>query len=232
MKMVSRFVALVSAAMVLTALVPNSASATTIPVVNPSFEDPAGPFGSSCGAECTFRVGSIPGWSNGGDSGQIQLNTAVNSSEFNYVADETQYAWIGGTAGPISQTVSALALAGTTYTLQVDVGFRKDIFQNSTVTLIVGSNTILAIGIPQEFSGNWSNYTASYTATGLDASQPISISLAVGPATAQSDFDNVRLDATVTPLPSTWLMLLSGFVGLGYFAYRGTKNKAAANAAA
>ena len=28
-----------------------------------------------------------------------------------------------------------------------------------------------------------------------------------------------------TPLPSTWLMLLSGFVGLGFFAYRGTKKR-------
>jgi hypothetical protein len=35
-----------------------------------------------------------------------------------------------------------------------------------------------------------------------------------------------------TPLPSTWLMLLSGFVGLGFFAYRGTKNRSAALAAA
>jgi hypothetical protein len=30
-----------------------------------------------------------------------------------------------------------------------------------------------------------------------------------------------------TPLPSTWLMLLSGFVGLGYFAYRGSKKAVA-----
>jgi hypothetical protein len=30
-----------------------------------------------------------------------------------------------------------------------------------------------------------------------------------------------------TPLPSTWLMLLSGFVGLGLFAYRGTKKGSA-----
>jgi hypothetical protein len=29
-----------------------------------------------------------------------------------------------------------------------------------------------------------------------------------------------------TPLPSTWLMLLSGFVGLGFMAYRGKKNPA------
>ena len=35
-----------------------------------------------------------------------------------------------------------------------------------------------------------------------------------------------------TPLPSTWLMLLSGVVGLGFFAYRGTKKNAAALAAA
>jgi hypothetical protein len=38
--------------------------------------------------------------------------------------------------------------------------------------------------------------------------------------------------AATTPLPSTWLMLLSGFVGLGYVAYRGTKKNAAALAAA
>ena len=40
------------------------------------------------------------------------------------------------------------------------------------------------------------------------------------------------LSPAPTPLPSTWLMLLSGFVGLGFFAYRGTKKNAAALAAA
>ena len=37
---------------------------------------------------------------------------------------------------------------------------------------------------------------------------------------------------TETPLPSTWPMLIAGFVGLGFFAYRGTKKKSAALAAA
>ena len=37
---------------------------------------------------------------------------------------------------------------------------------------------------------------------------------------------------TTTPLPTTWLMLLSGFVGLGLFAYRGSKKSAGAFAAA
>ena len=37
---------------------------------------------------------------------------------------------------------------------------------------------------------------------------------------------------TETPLPSTWFMLLGGFVGFGFFAYRGMKNNSAAFAAA
>jgi hypothetical protein len=37
---------------------------------------------------------------------------------------------------------------------------------------------------------------------------------------------------TQTPLPSTWTMLIAGFVGLGFFAYRGTRKSAAALAAA
>jgi hypothetical protein len=35
-----------------------------------------------------------------------------------------------------------------------------------------------------------------------------------------------------TPLPSTWTMLIVGYFGLGFFAYRGSKKKAAAIAAA
>jgi hypothetical protein len=35
-----------------------------------------------------------------------------------------------------------------------------------------------------------------------------------------------------TPLPSTWTMLIAGFVGLGFLAYRGTKKNTAALAAA
>jgi hypothetical protein len=37
---------------------------------------------------------------------------------------------------------------------------------------------------------------------------------------------------TVTPLPSTWTMLIAGFVGLGLFAYRGTRKSPSFNAGA
>jgi hypothetical protein len=44
-------------------------------------------------------------------------------------------------------------------------------------------------------------------------------------------FDVLAADVSTTPLPSTWLMLLGGFVGLGFFAYRGTKKRTALAAA-
>ena len=37
-----------------------------------------------------------------------------------------------------------------------------------------------------------------------------------------------NVTVSTTPLPSTWLMLLSGFLGLGFLAYRGTKKNAVA----
>jgi hypothetical protein len=52
-----------------------------------------------------------------------------------------------------------------------------------------------------------------------------------GNPAATVSYDNLGFTLTTTPLPSTWLMLLSGFVGLGYFAYRGTKKNAALAAA-
>lgn len=39
---------------------------------------------------------------------------------------------------------------------------------------------------------------------------------------------SLSFEASPTPLPSTWFMLLSGFVGLCFFAYRGTKKRTAA----
>jgi len=40
------------------------------------------------------------------------------------------------------------------------------------------------------------------------------------------------VSVNATPLPSTWTMLIAGFAGLGFFAYRGSKNRSAALAAA
>jgi hypothetical protein len=43
---------------------------------------------------------------------------------------------------------------------------------------------------------------------------------------------NCSYTGTLTPLPSTWTMLIVGFLGVGCFAYRGNKKNVAAMAAA
>ena len=86
--------------------------------------------------------------------------------------------------------------ADTTYTLKVDLGFRKDgISSLGTVALLVGSTPVYGIGVPPTI-GNWSTFTATYTSVSADVGKTLTIQLtATG---TQSDFDNVRLDASPT----------------------------------
>ncbi len=43
---------------------------------------------------------------------------------------------------------------------------------------------------------------------------------------------SINSTVSITPLPSSWMMLIAGFLGLGYFAYCGTKKATARLAAA
>jgi hypothetical protein len=221
---IARAIALMGAA----AVVSNSANASVITVDNPSFETlPSGGLpNGSCGVACSYSIGPIPGWNDTGFSGQFQPGSSSgNFAYFNSVPDGITVGYSNG--GTISQTVGPTSVAGLTYTLQVFVGQRNDgNYSPSLIELVVGSNTILATGILPT-PGNWSDWTASYTATA--SGQPISINLIS--SGLQGDWDKVSLTAT-TPLPSTWTMLIAGFVGLGFFAYRGTKKGAAAIAVA
>jgi hypothetical protein len=69
-----------------------------------------------------------------------------------------------------------------------------------------------------------------------DSVSPSSNYLFLGDGTSRAnaigDYSAFTYTTSATPLPSTWLMLLSGFVGLGFLAYRRTKKNAAALAAA
>jgi hypothetical protein len=217
---------ILAAAIFMGLLATEAADAGVISVANPSFETlPAGglPFGG-CGTGCSYSSDNIPGWTSmptTAFSGQFQPGPASgNTSIFNSVPDGLTVAYTNG--GTISQVIGS-ALVGVTYTLNVDVGFRKDIQSTAQVLLVVDGHFVNATGTPDQLSGNWVDYTASYTVTPADTGFPIEIILRASGDGGQGDWDNVRLTdniASPVPEPATWAMMLVGFLGLGGAAVR------------
>jgi hypothetical protein len=209
-------------------------SASPIPVANFSFETPpvgGFPFTTNCGGQpgCQFSIAPIPGWTNSGVSGQWQPGN--NTAFFNFIPDGITVAWSNTTGGTISQSVGTVA-ANTTYTLQVDLGLRKDGEDSlGTVQLLIGSTPVNATGIAPTI-GNWSTFTATYNSVPADVGKTLTIQLTV--TGDQSDFDNVRLDASSTgavPEPVNTVLVGFGLAALGGVARLKSANEKSRRAA-
>jgi hypothetical protein len=191
------------------------AMAYSITVNNPSFEilPPGGlPFGN-CGAGCNYSFDVIPGWTVTGATGQFHPGVVDGNTAFFYsVPDGITVAFSNG--GSISQTVGPTSVAGQTYTLEVYLGFRRDLPDPGSSYLVIGGIPTLALGTPLQGSGDWSLYTASYTApaSGL----PIEVLLQT--PGGQGDWDKVSLSAT--PLPPALLLFGTALAGLGLLGRR------------
>lgn len=204
------------------AILTHGARAASIPVDNYSFETlgPEGLPDDGCGAGCSYSVDNIiPGWSVSTQS-NAGLFQPGDFPVFNYLPDGITVAY-GNAYTTISQTVAATAQPGVTYTLQVDLGFRTDITDSGTVTLWVGGNQVIASGTPEQESGNWVDYIASYTATAADIGDPIMIVLS-NPGTGQADFDDVRLsDNLAVPEPASLVLFGGALAAWARFRRRG-----------
>jgi PEP-CTERM motif len=250
----------------LTALGP-SAKADIIPVADPYFNQfPTGPthppnfpvgfldgpgaphpflYFQICGPGCAFADDNVIGWTASstfgpGVSGQYEIGT-LPSSRFN--SDPMINAT---TAEPIvvraqnaseSQIVAPTAVAGVTYTLDVDLGFATDAVDKALVSIVIG-NDHSALATPlasddkteaqMQETGNWYDFETSYTATAADAGHSIEILLSsLNNGQGFAYFADVRLTdslVTVNPLaapePATWAMMLIGFGGMAGVAVR------------
>ncbi len=73
------------------------------------------------------------------------------------------------------------------------------------------------------FGGAVTYVTSAWTATGIDPAGTVPTQFSTAYAGNPNFFSSANIELTSTPLPSTWTMLIAGFLGLGYFAYRGRR---------
>jgi hypothetical protein len=191
------------------------AFAATIVITNPSFEttDPM-PIPYETGF---YNLGPIPGWTlvGAGPAGSWQ---ASGPSSFTFIPDGTVIALING--GYLNQVLSDSLANSTRYTLTTAVGRRADGFSaDSTIQLLAGGSVIASgtQAVSNITSGGWIDYSVSYMSGASDphVGQPLEIRLIYGGGVgAQSNFDDVRLDATAIPEPATCMMIGAALVAL------------------
>jgi hypothetical protein len=180
-----------------------------IPVQNASFETSG--LLSPCGTGCAYNTGPIPGWVLSGVGGSFQ----PNSSMFNLPLPDGNtiaYSYLG----TISQTLSVLVQANSTYTLSVDVGHRLGFSGlNYSIALDDGSATLCAT--PTVSNGSITPGTfldVTLTCTTGSVVTPGALSIVLTSGGNQIDFDNVTL-VVATPEPSSVALMV---VGLGFVA--------------
>ncbi len=194
------------------------AFADSIPVSDPSFETlPNSPLSSPCGTGCSYQyeTGSFDGWTFT-DGGLFQPGQG-QTIYFNSIPDGSTVAFANG-SGSISQMLSVTVQPDTTYTLEVDLGRRKDLGFAGTAELLIGGQIFQASGVEPP-SGDWSTYTATFTCDSNCSQVGDSIEIMLLSSGLQGDFDNVRMFSSV-PEPATISMLMLGLIGLAAFGWR------------
>jgi hypothetical protein len=191
--------------------------AALLTVANNSFETPVitNPSGFNS------STGSVGGWTfTGGQQGFANPVAAHNAGGSWYgpsptIPNGNQVAWSNG--GTISQTLSATLQTNTVYTLSASVGNRLSLnFPGYNIGLYAGGNLLASNSGVTPTDGTFAPVTFSYTSgISVTPGQALEIRLtSLSGFQAQTNFDNITLDAASIPEPSAILGLL-GFGLLG-----------------
>ncbi len=135
--------------------------------------------------------------------------------------------------GDFTQTIAGLAV-GATYTLSFYMaGAQEDGFGSPTTTSItatLGNETFTTpvIDTPTQGFSPWNLYSTTFTYTGGGDVLDFLATGGPGGEPPYALLDGVSLMTTTggTPEPSTWLMILAGFAGLGLAARLRNRSKA------
>jgi choice-of-anchor C domain-containing protein len=197
-----------------------AASANATPFVNGSFE-----LGANPGSFIALNGGStsIDGWTVGGGANSVDYIGSYWSA-----SDGTRSIDLNGLVpGSISQTFDVVS--GQAYRVSFDLagnpaGGPQFKTLDSTADLTIFSPAPFDVSNTNLTNMGWINYsflftatsnseTLTFTSTTTGNSGNSTYPTAFGPA-----LDNVTIAAV--PEPSTWAMMLLGFLGLGFVAYR------------
>jgi Protein of unknown function (DUF642) len=210
-------------------------------ITNGSFDNTSGQFTNNSGAGGDLvDVGSnaITGWTISGSYALLWVPTpmppaspyygGLTSSPGNasgYFLDLTGNTDQGPYDG-VSQLIATTA--GATYKLTFDLGSATQWGFEDGLTASAGSTSQVFTSMNTNTTDTWTSEVLDFTATG--PSTLISLVGASGQHYIGLDnVDVVQTSMSATPLPATWLMMFSGLLGLGFFAYRGSnKNNGAA----
>ena len=174
----------------------------------------------------------IPGWTHSGTVGDALLwaiGYTDGGGSVTVAGQGNQFVTLGGgylTAGSASWTTAITNLTvGKTYNLNFDIAFEGGdtplADQVMTVGFDSGSSTGSSNFSAPFNSGNywkiWLPETKSFVATATSAVADFSVANQIN----DMGLDAVSVSASsAIPEPSTWAMMLIGFAGLGYAAYR------------
>ena len=192
--------------------------AALLTVANNSFETPI----VTAPSGFISSTGSVGGWTfTGGQQGFANPVAAHNAGGSWYgsspgiIPDGNQIAWSNG--GTISQTLSGTLQTNTVYTLSAFVGNRLSVnFPGYSIGLYAGGNLLASNSGVTPADGTFAPVTVSYTSgISVTPGQALEIRLtSMSGFQAQTNFDNITLDAASIPEPSAILGLL-GFGLLG-----------------
>jgi hypothetical protein len=182
--------------------------ALPIDILNASFENP--------GLSDDEHSPTIADWNIGVSKGAGVFNPTSAHFTGGDVPDGVQTAYLND--GAIGQWLDSYLTVNTTYTLKVDIGHRSDTsFPGYMVELVVkeiSGSTAIALddSTLTPSPGEFATSIVSFTALPGDPNLNKRLGIRLTTDGVQTNFDNVRLDAT--PEPSTIFLMCLGILGL------------------
>jgi choice-of-anchor C domain-containing protein len=210
-RVISKFLA-AAAVSSLFAVTPASAAVNILS--NGSFEAP------DIGEQWYVNYGTgltIPGWNvlyNNVDIVNTLVGWGSAAANGKQALDLVGY----GSTGAISQAFSTIA--GQVYTLSFAYGNNPSSTSEAAAAFsIFGGSTLLSSSVASSNGLGWSTYSGTFLAN--SATTILTFNNTIGGNNGGLLLDAVSVSAV--PEPSTWALMLLGFAGLGFFAYRRTK---------